>query len=63
MKERLNVRLQAESWTHWNSPLKKEKRPQLNTKASILGLPKIFSEVIVASKCGPLSRIEKQAMS
>ena len=28
--------------------------PQLNIITSILGLLKIFSEVIVASKCGPL---------
>ena len=26
-------------------------------------LLKIFSEIIVVSKCGPLARIEKQAMS
>ena len=26
-------------------------------------LLKLFSEIIVASKCGPLARIEKQAMS
>ena len=31
--------------------------------ASILELLKIFSEVIVASKCGPLAKIEKQAIS
>ena len=31
--------------------------------ASILELLKIFSEVIVAPKCGILDRIEKQAMS
>ena len=37
--------------------------PQLNMTTSILELLKIFSEVIVASKCGPLARIEKQAMS
>ena len=37
--------------------------PQLNLIASILELLKIFSEVIVASKCGPLTRIKKQAMS
>ena len=37
--------------------------PQLIIIASILELLKIFSEVIVASKCGPLARIEKQAMS
>ena len=36
--------------------------PQLNIIASILELLKIFSEVIVASKCGPLARIERQAM-
>ena len=36
--------------------------PQLNIIASILELLKIFSEVIVASKCNPLGRIEKQAM-
>ena len=30
---------------------------------SILDLLKVFSEVIVASKCGPLAMIEKQAMS
>ena len=37
--------------------------PQLNIIASILELLKIFSEVIVASKCGPLAKIEKRAMS
>ena len=37
--------------------------PQLNIIASILKLLKIFSEVIVASKCGPLAKIEKQVMS
>ena len=37
--------------------------PQLNTIASILELLEIFSEVIVGSKCGPLIRIEKQAIS
>ena len=37
--------------------------PQLNIAASILELLKISSEVIVASKCSPLTRIEKQAMS
>ena len=35
--------------------------PQLNIIASILELLKIFSEVIVASKCVPLASIEKQA--
>ena len=39
------------------------KGPQLNITASLLDLLKIFSEVLVASKCGPLARIEKQAMS
>ena len=33
--------------------------PQLNITASILKLPKLFSEVIVASKCGPIARVEK----
>ena len=37
--------------------------PQLNLIASALDLLKIFSEVIVASKCCPLARIEKQAIS
>ena len=37
--------------------------PELNVIASILELVKIFCEVIVASKCGPLARIEKQAIS
>ena len=37
--------------------------PQLNTIAPIPELLKIFSEVIVASKCGPLARMEKQVMS
>ena len=37
--------------------------PQLNIIAAILEPLKIFSEVIVASKCDPLGRIEKQAMS
>ena len=37
--------------------------PQLNIIASILKLLKKFSEVIVASNCGQLARIEKQAMS
>ena len=36
--------------------------PQLNIIASILELLKISSKVI-ALKCGPLARIEKQAMS
>ena len=36
--------------------------PQLNIIASIVELLKILSEVI-ASKCGSLARIEKQAMS
>ena len=31
----------------------------INIIASILDLLKIFSEIIVASKCGPLARIEK----
>ena len=35
---------------------------QLYILASILELLEIFSEVIGASKCGPLARIEKQAM-
>ena len=34
-----------------------------STTLSILDLPKILSEVIVASQRGPLVRIEKQAMS
>ena len=34
-----------------------------STTLSIMDLLKIFSEVIVASKRGPLARIEKQAMS
>ena len=37
-------------------------RAQLNTIALILEPLKIFSEAIVASKCGPPARIEKQAM-
>ena len=36
---------------------------QLNMIASTLELLKTFSQVIVASKCGPLARIEKQTMS
>ena len=39
------------------------RHPQLKVIASILELLKIFSEVILASKCGPLVRIEKQATS
>ena len=35
---------------------------QLNNITSILELLKIFSEVIIASECGPLARIEKQKM-
>ena len=31
----------------------------INIIPSILDLLKIFSEIIVASKCGPLARIEK----
>ena len=34
-----------------------------STALLILDILKIFSEVIVASKRGPLARIEKQAMS
>ena len=37
--------------------------PQLNVIASTLELLKKFTEVIVASKCSPLARTEKQAMS
>ena len=37
--------------------------PQLTIIASILELLKIFSEVIAATKCGPLARIEKQAIT
>ena len=37
--------------------------PQSNITASILDLLKIFSEVIVASKCDPLAGIEKLAIS
>ena len=37
--------------------------PQLNIIASILDLLKIFSEVIVASKCGPLASFQKHSMS
>ena len=37
--------------------------PKLNILASILKVLKIFSGVTVASKYGPLTRIEKQAMS
>ena len=33
--------------------------PQLNIIVSILDLLKIFSEVIVASKCGPLASLPK----
>ena len=36
---------------------------QLNAIASTMDLLKKFSEVTVASKCGPKARIEKQAMS
>ena len=36
---------------------------KLPTTFSILDLLNIFSEVIVASKYGPLARIEKRAMS
>ena len=35
----------------------------MNIIALILELQKIFSEVIVASKCGQLARIEEQAIS
>ena len=60
MNESSVVKLEAEFWTFW-----KNKRsihingPQLNITASIMDLLKIFSEVIVASKCGLLARIEK----
>ena len=37
--------------------------PQSNIIASTLELLKIFSEVILASIYGPLTRIEEQAMS
>ena len=36
--------------------------PHLNIIASILELLKMLSEVIVASKCGPLAWIEKQTV-
>ena len=57
----------AEFWTNWKSLLKQEMHhlsgPQLNIIASIFDLLKTFSEIIVASKCGPLARIKKQAVS
>ena len=37
--------------------------PRLNIIAWKLELLEIFSEVIVASKCGPLAGVEKEAMS
>ena len=37
--------------------------PQLNIIVSILKILKIFFKVVVGSKCGPLAKIEKQAMS
>ena len=62
-----HVRLKSESWTYWKSPVKKRiihiSGSQLNIIASTLELLKIFSEVIVASKCVLLAKIEKQAMS
>ena len=62
MDEYLNVGLYTESWTCWKSPLKQEKHsingPQLYIIVSTLDLLKIFSEVIIAFKCGPLTRIE-----
>ena len=36
--------------------------PQLNIMTSILELLKIYIEIIIASKCVPLARIEKQAV-
>ena len=36
--------------------------PQLNIIVSILKILKIFFKVVVGSKCGPLAKIEKQAM-
>ena len=47
------------------SALKQENisTPQFNIIASIVEHLKIISEVIVASECGPLARIVKQAMS
>ena len=36
--------------------------PHFNVTASILELLKILSEVIAASKCGPLAWIEKQTV-
>ena len=55
----------------WDLPKKSSKTreasiisdPQLNTIAPIPELLKIFSEVIVASKCGPLARMEKEGVS
>ena len=51
---------------NWKSLLKQEKHyisgPKLNIIASILDLLKTFSEMIVASKCSPLARSEKQAV-
>ena len=49
------------------SLLKQEKHDisgsQLDITASILDILKTFSKIILACKCGPLARIEKQVVS
>ena len=69
MKESLNIR-SSESYIIGLPERSSKTReasiisdPQLNVIVSILELQKMLSEVIVASKCGPLAWIEKQAMS
>ena len=62
MNESLNVRYIKHSLPKKSSKTRKASiisGPQLNIIVSILDLKKILSEVIVASKCGPLAWIEK----
>ena len=67
MNESLNVGLWAEVWTYWKIPLKQEKHPHkwstIDYNSIIAGTFEIFSEVIEVAKCGPIARIDKQAMS
>ena len=56
-----------EPWTYCKSFVKEKKHhisdAQLNIIASIPDLFETFGEVIGASKCGPLARIEEHVMS
>ena len=66
MNESLNVNLYMEYWTYWKSPLKQEKHPYKWSTIKYNNINTGPSQSIIwsvlASKYGPLARVEKQAM-